>query len=247
MATPADLNTIHPERALTGFTRLDGTVRFYSFVKAIMRQLDARRVMDFGAGRGAWQELDAPWLRELHDLRQYGATVIACDVDTAVLQHSASHEQVVLDPDGPLPFEDGSFDMIVSDRTFEHLEDPAPVARELLRVLRPGGFICARTPNRYGYVTMLAQLVPNRRHVALLSRAQPDRQARDVFPTYFRLNSVRDMRRHFPGCEVTWFRDSAEPSYYFGNPWLYRMGLLVHRLLPDALATSLCVMIRKPA
>ncbi len=42
----------HPEKSIDGFTALDGTVRFYGFVKAIMLRNDVKSVLDFGAGRG---------------------------------------------------------------------------------------------------------------------------------------------------------------------------------------------------
>lgn len=38
-----------------------------------------------------------------------------------------------------LPFEDGSFDAVYSERVFLHLADPQAAMAELLRVLRPGG------------------------------------------------------------------------------------------------------------
>jgi SAM-dependent methyltransferase len=240
------LEKVHPERAVAGFTKFDGTVAFYSFVKAIMREQEARRVLDFGAGRGAWYHGSQKWKRELQDLRQYGAKVTACDVDPIVREHPASDRQLVIAPGQPLPFPDGHFDMIVSDVTFEHIEDPAFVSAELARILRPGGFLCARTPNKYGYAKIFTGLVPNRLHSRLLKRIQPDRESQDVFPTFFRMNTVRALRRFFPGWQVSWFRTSAEPAYYFGNPLLYRLFMLVHKLLPDAWATSICFLIRKP-
>jgi SAM-dependent methyltransferase len=48
----------------------------------------------------------------------------------------------------------------VSDFTFEHIVDPAQAARELDRVLKHGGWLCARTPNRYGYIALANRFVP---------------------------------------------------------------------------------------
>ena len=42
---------------------------------------------------------------------------------------------------GRLPFRDHTFDAVVSQAVFEHLEDPHQTARELYRILRPGGLI----------------------------------------------------------------------------------------------------------
>jgi len=68
-----------------------------------------------------------------------------------------------------------------------------------------------------------------------------------MFSTYFRMNSVRDIRRYFPGCDLGWYRDSAEPAYYFGSPLLYRLLMVIHKLLPDIWSTSICFLIRKRA
>lgn len=239
------LDRIHPERGVAGFTKLDGTVLFYNFVKAAICQTDAKRVLDFGAGRGGPLHTPIKWRRELQDLRQFGAEVWAADVDPVVRDHPASDHQVILEFGKPLPFGDAFFDVIVSDFTFEHIDGPELVARELLRILKPGGFICARTANKHGYIKLAASLVPNKHHVKALERIQPDREERDVFPTVYKMNSVSQVRALFPGATVSWYRDNAEPAYYFNNGALYRLFKLAHKLLPEVFATSICFFIRK--
>jgi SAM-dependent methyltransferase len=49
-----------------------------------------------------------------------------------------------------LPFDDAAFDAVVVIDVHEHLEDPAPLNRELWRVVRPGGRIIVTTPNGDG-------------------------------------------------------------------------------------------------
>ncbi len=236
----------HPEKSIDGFTALDGTVRFYGFVKGIMLRNGVKSVLDFGAGRGAAQrDSSSAFKRQLLDLRTSGAKVTAADVDEVVLTHPSSHEQVVIKPNTPLPFEDGAFDLIVSDNTFEHLEDPDFVAKELLRVLKPGGYICARTPNRLGYVRLLSGLIPNRLHALVLKWIEPDREEEDVFPTFYRLNSPQQAKQVFAGKPVFYYYDSAEPAYYFGNSLLYRAFMVLHRLLPPPFATSVCLFVRQ--
>jgi SAM-dependent methyltransferase len=240
------LDQIHPERRVAGFSKSDGTLLFYNFVKAALAKTSAKRVMDFGAGRGSALAKGTGWRRELQDLRQLGAEVWAADIDPIVREHPASDHQIVLTLDQPLPFEDDFFDVIVSDFTFEHVAAPGPVSAELLRVLRPGGYICARTANKFGYVALLARAVPNRLHVKALAAAQPNREAQDVFPTVYKMNSVGQITNLFKNFEIGWYRDSAGPSYYFNSPLLYRLISSLHRVLPDVLATSLCLFIRKP-
>jgi ubiquinone/menaquinone biosynthesis C-methylase UbiE len=42
---------------------------------------------------------------------------------------------------GPLPFDDQSFDVVVSSGAFTQIEDKAGILGQSLRVLRPGGFL----------------------------------------------------------------------------------------------------------
>ena len=43
----------HPEIAIDNFSRFDGTITYFAFVRAAMKRVKARKVMDYGAGRGS--------------------------------------------------------------------------------------------------------------------------------------------------------------------------------------------------
>ena len=55
------------------------------------------------------------------------------------MTNEALDRAFVITPDGELPIPDQSIDVVVSDFVFEHIQDPARAARELDRVLKPGG------------------------------------------------------------------------------------------------------------
>ncbi len=50
-----------------------------------------------------------------------------------------------------LPFGDGALACVVSQEVFEHLADPVRAAREVLRVLRPGGLFYLQVPFVIGF------------------------------------------------------------------------------------------------
>lgn len=238
----------YPEVSAGGFSHVDGTVAFYSRVNALLQP--EMTVLDFGAGRGrAVQEDPVPYRRALQTLQGKCRRLIGADVDEAVLQHPRLDEAHVIPEHGPLPLADGSVDLIVSDATFEHITHPEAVASELARVLKPGGWLCARTPNRWGYIGLGTNLIPNRWHVALLKYLQPHRKAVDVFPTAYRLNTRAALKKHFP--EATWEHCShghfAEPAYFGTSKLLWALVLFSYRLTPPGGAPTWMVFLRRKA
>jgi len=203
-------------------------------------------VLDYGAGRAKWfEDSVSNYRRFVQHLNADAAYVVAADVDPVVKTNRASSEQVVLEPDAPLPFADSSFDVIVSDWTFEHIEKPASVAAELSRVLRPGGWICVRTPNRFGYVALMSSLIPNRFHTALLRFIQPSRKEIDVFPTFYRLNTVGALKKTFLDFDVLAIRRNALPAYHFDSKVLFFILLFAHWMMPRIIAHNLMAFMRK--
>lgn len=61
------------------------------------------------------------------------------------LEYSMFRNTTVVGDALVLPFKDETFDAIVSFNTFEHLADPQTAAREVFRVLKPGGRIVIQT------------------------------------------------------------------------------------------------------
>jgi len=145
--------------------------------------ISAERILVFGAGRGA-SELD---------LRGPGREVVGIDIDRSVLLNPFIDRAVVYDG-RRMPLPDAGFDMCCTHSVFEHLTEPALVFAELARVLRPGGHLVFKTPNRWSYAMLVSQLVPNWLHPRLV-RLVTGRQERDTFPTFYRANTRRTLRR----------------------------------------------------
>jgi SAM-dependent methyltransferase len=83
-----------------------------------------------------------------------GRPLSGCDVSPWALQQAARRlphaDFHLLDPDGGLPYGDGSFAAVLCTDVLEHIEPDrqAEVLREVMRVLAHGGRFCMTTPNR---------------------------------------------------------------------------------------------------
>lgn len=235
----------YPEAAVGGFSRVDWSVQFWSQVGSLLKP--DFQVLDFGAGRGE-HIVDDPveWRRNLANLKGRCARLTGCDVSRAVLENPFLDQADLIGHDGNLPYPNESFDLIVSRMVFEHLPDPATSVAELKRVLKPGGWIAAVTPNKWGYVALASRMVPNALHARVLKNVQPGRKEEDIFPTHYRLNSATDLRHHFePECTLHLCRTSSEPAYHFGSAAVYRAMMAVHALLPAFFHTAILAFIHK--
>ena len=146
--------------ALSGFWSLANPVALHlaqereRAVQALLTRhgVDLRpaHVLDVGCGNGA--EF-AHWLRwGVHLDRLTGVELLAPRARQA---YQAWGPRVVQASGAALPFADASFDLVAQNVVFSSITDDAlraAVAREMLRVLRPGGWLlwydAARTRNR---------------------------------------------------------------------------------------------------
>lgn len=239
------MRRFYPESNISGMSHQDGLVAFFSQVLAVVKPTD--RVLDFGAGRGE-SLFDDPvaYRRGISNLHGKCAHLEGCDVDKVVLENPFLDHAEVIELGATLPYPDNHFDVIVARAVFEHLDDPEPLARELLRVVKPGGLIAATTPNKFGYIAIAAQLIPNRHHVSVLRKVQPTRKAEDVFPTRYRLNTKRALRKAFGhGADVHVAFFASEPAYHFGSTIIFRMLRWLNKHLPNPMLPTLHIYITK--
>lgn len=103
------------------------------FLAATGRSLPpGARLLDIGCGTGANAAV----------LRGPGRTVVGIDAarpSLALARSLGCHDAWLAGDATRLPFADGSFDVVVALDVLEHLDDDAAGAREMHRVLRPGG------------------------------------------------------------------------------------------------------------
>ena len=70
-------------------------------------------------------------------------------VGADVHQNSDNSVDTIIDMSGRLPYEDASFDTVLSTQVLEHVEEPGAHLREFARVLRSGGVLVLTVPASY--------------------------------------------------------------------------------------------------
>ena len=98
----------------------------------------SHKILNVGGG--------APFQKIMSEHRELlaGKEYLSLDIDPG------THPSVVGDAHA-MPFPDGFFDAILHVYVFEHLQDPSKAAREIFRVLKPGGYMLGIVPFIHPY------------------------------------------------------------------------------------------------
>ena len=164
------------------------------------QDLSAYICLDVGCGIGAISSRAADYFK----------LTIGIDLDTPAIQQAVSHHQrdrmqFALASGHEIPFADGTIDVIICAQVYEHSTDPEALAREIYRVLRPGGVCFFSGPNRLNiieehywlpFLSWLPQSLANR----YMQRFQRG-PIYDAYPmTYW---GIRGLWRHFQVVDYT--------------------------------------------
>ena len=105
----------------------------------------AGRILDFGCGKGYAVEEGRRRGLDIYGVEAFAegsGTNIRDYLEKCGMLGTAVRESL----DGRIPFPDASFDLVVSNQVFEHVEDLGAVLEEIARVLKPGGHLLALFP-----------------------------------------------------------------------------------------------------
>ena len=197
----------------------------------VARALDGRHgsggvLVDVGCGTGQlW-----PYLRDR--FARYIGVDAARYEDFPV---GAEFHQVDLDT-GTAPLPDDCADVVASVETIEHLENPRFFMRELVRMVKPGGWVIVTTPNQLSLLSLLTLAVKGR-----FSAFQ------DVhYPAHLTALLEVDLRRIAAECGL----NEVSIAYSLQGrlmltPWHYPQFLA--RLFPRSLSDNLLLMGKKQA
>lgn len=132
-----------------------------------------------------------------------------------------------------IPLADASVDIVAARSVVEHLENPERVYREVYRVLRDDGWFIFLTPNLWDYASLIARATPNRWHARIV-RLTEGRDEMDTFPTVYRSNTLRRIRKLAARAGFTVDRERCVgqyPSYLMFNPVLFAFGTAYDKLV----------------
>ena len=109
-------------------------------VWALLQPSAADEVLDVACGTG----LVSAWFKGRV------ARVVGADITEAMFAQARDRlDELVVTPAESLPFDDGSFDIVICRQGTQFMDDAAAV-REMVRVLRPGGRVCIINLCAYG-------------------------------------------------------------------------------------------------
>ena len=178
-------------------------------------------ILDLGAGAG---ELNR------YNLKEQGRKIYGIDLDPRIA-HNKTLDLGVLGNGDRLPFKDGSFDLIFCIYVLEHIENPELFAKEISRVLKPGGNFMALTPNKYHYVPLIAKLTPTSFHKRLNQKR--GRAQENTFETFYKLNSNKDFKKYFSNnfhsCKLDFLE--VRPNYLLFSLILFFLGFLYEKIV----------------
>lgn len=151
------------------------------------------RWLDAGCGHQSFaDELE----EEERKIASGSRLAVGCDLGFDALRKHRSLDKLVCCTLDALPFSNSSFDLITLNNVVEHIEKPEAVFREFARVLETGARIVIHTPNAKSWFVRLVRfgrrLLPETVVLGII-RFLEFREPEDVFPTYYRANSPKEI------------------------------------------------------
>ncbi len=130
---------------------------------ALTKPCQGGRMLDCGCGDGSFTRVlaDRAEASEVHGIEAQAERVAAAEARGIIVSQ--------VDLNQPLPFSDGSFDIVLSNQLLEHLSNTDLFLREILRVLSPSGYALISTNNLaswHNLVSLALGMQPPPMHVS---------------------------------------------------------------------------------
>jgi ubiquinone/menaquinone biosynthesis C-methylase UbiE len=204
-------------------------------------------VLDVGCGWGEYADDPVALRRELRVFQGKVKRVVGIDVDENAKENPFIDEFHLVDESGRWPLEDNSVDLCLCDHIVEHIKDPDLFFSECRRVISAKGYLCIRTTNLASYVGLFSKLIPNRLHKRILSKVNKERKEEDIYPTFYKCNTIREIRRMLSryGFANYTYGYEAEPIYLSFSRLSYWLGVVHQRFAPRSIKPTILAFGRK--
>ena len=190
-----------------------------SFLALVGLPAAPQHILEIGCGKGAI----------LSRLQAAGHKCRGIDIDPAALADCrAAHPDLDVDlaSGDALPFEAGSFDLVLSFDVFEHMRASDRHVEEVRRVLRPGGQYLLQTPNKWTNIPFEVLRQIKKLHLGPVAAYREATRDHCALHNYWQLQ--RRFRDH--GFELSFF-DVPVVNEYFRTKMRNYLGPLGPALL----------------
>jgi SAM-dependent methyltransferase len=132
-----------------------------------------------------------------------------------------------------LPLVDECMDLVAARWVVEHMNHPALFFQEVARVLKPGGQLLLLTTNLHHYFALAVRITPIRFQRRFL-QSTLETDPHDVFPTFYRANTIRRVRAL--AAEAGLIEERLEmlegsPDFLLFNSVAYLAGVAYERIV----------------
>lgn len=182
---------------------------------------DNSSVLDAGCGNGNYV---------IDELRSKFKLAVGIDVDKKFTSKNVCLDKVVIGNLDNLPFDNNSFDLVVSLWVLEHLQNPNVVFAEINRVLKSGGVFAFVTPSKNSFLILFRRLLNKRLNNFLVEKFF-GRKETDIFSVLYRANDVGSLKglAEKNNFSIKFLRTNFDPSYTSFNKFSYFLTKLLYR------------------
>lgn len=143
-----DYDSWHERIAISEICTTELHYPWHLTVARLLPDLRGQKVLEIGCGRGDF----AIWLATKYPQAQVSAVDVsdaAIDIAKSRANQLGAIVNFTTDNAESVSFQDYSFDFVISCECMEHVADPLRMAKEIYRVLRPGGGFILTTENYF--------------------------------------------------------------------------------------------------
>lgn len=190
-------------------------------------------VLDAGCGRGNYV---------IDEFRTKIAWAAGVDVDASATEGNVCLDEIRFASLEHIPYDNASFDIVTCFWVLEHIANPEKVFYDIARVLKPEGVFIFATPNKYSAIVQLKRFLHSSLVNALNHRLY-GREHGDVFPTLYRANDLRTLRRlcNDAGFTTSHMQRNYDPIYTSFNSTSFRFSETF-----DAVCSAIAPTLSKP-